>query len=527
MIPFLTFPKVRVAILVIALAGVGVGAGSATSWASPPRTKEASPSPTLTSEETDTFRQLTLFSDVLERVRADYVEPVGDKKLIEAALNGMLVSLDPHSGYMDRESFSDMKTQTVGEFGGLGLEVTLDGPLVKVISPIDDTPAARAKIQPGDLITRIDGKIVTEMTLMEAVQKMRGVPGTRVMLTLRRGGLTGHTFDVTLTRAVIHVKSVRWEPKGDVAYLRITTFNEQTQPGLDKAFAEIDKKIGASLAGYVLDLRNNPGGLLDESILAASRFLPTGVVVVETKGRSSDSKGTYRTEGGNRTHGLPVVVLVNGGSASAAEIVAGAIQDHHRGLVVGTRSFGKGSVQTVIPLAGGGAIRLTTARYYTPSGRSIQQLGIEPDIVVQPAKVERLTLRPGLREADLRGALPNDTTPKAGADADSEDDNGASAEPSSSDSLDRKDEKDGKDGKRTTPRPLEDYQLERALDLVRGVHFFEAKVAPVSAVDGAAHEPKASAKAEPAPEKEPQGPAKKLFNGKTSAPPPAKGSSKP
>ena len=356
----------------------------------------------------DTFKQLTLFSDVLERVRADYVDPVTDDKLIESAINGMLSALDPHSGYLNKKAFQEMQTQTKGEFGGLGIEVTMDNSLVKVISPIDGTPAANAGIEPNDLITHIDNKPVTELTLAEAVDRMRGTPGTKITLTVRRGGISGQPFDVVLTRAVIHIQSVKWEQKGTVAYIRITTFNEQTQTGLDKALDEAHDKIGDKLEGYVLDLRNNPGGLLDQAVSVSGTFLDPGKEVVSTRSRHKEEDQSFTAKGGDKAHGKPIVVMINGGSASASEIVSGCLQDQHRAIVIGTKSFGKGSVQTIIPVAGGGAMRLTTARYYTPSGRSIQDIGIEPDITVQQAKLEKVATGPGIREADLKGALVND-----------------------------------------------------------------------------------------------------------------------
>ena len=435
----------------------------------------------------DTFKQLTLFSDVLERVRADYVDPVTDEKLIETALNGMLSSLDPHSGYLNKKSFSDMQTQTKGEFGGLGIEVTLDNGIVKVISPIDDTPAAKAGIQAGDLITHIDTKPVTELTLAEAVDKMRGAPGTKIVLTIRRGGLAGTPFDVTLTRAVIKIQSVRWEAKDNIAYIRITAFNEQTQTGLDKAMSEADQKLGDRLEGYVVDLRNNPGGLLEQAISVAGTFLPAGAEVVSTRGRHKEDDQSFPAKGGDRAHGKPIVVLINGGSASASEIVAGALQDHKRAILVGTKSFGKGSVQTIIPVAGGGAMRLTTARYYTPSGRSIQALGIDPDIMVQQAKLEKLAQGPGIHEADLRGALVNETVkaevkkeavaPTTGAATTTTTTTTTTTAAPVDDNED--DELDSvvaakKTGGAKDEAPF-DYQLARALDLIRGIHVFEIK----------------------------------------------------
>lgn len=439
----------------------------------------------------DTFKYLSLFSDVMERVRADYVDPVTDEKLIESSLNGMLVSLDPHSGYLNKKNFSEMQTQTRGEFGGLGIEVTMEEGIVKVVSPIDDTPAAKAGLQPGDLITHIEDHPVTELTLSEAVDRMRGAPNTKIKLTIRRGGLTGKPFDVSLTRAIIKIKSVKFEVKEkDVGYLRVTTFNEQTQTGLDAALEEIEKKTGGKLVGYVLDLRNNPGGLLDQAISVSSTFLPTGVQVVATRGRHPEDNQSFLSRGGDRTQGKPLVIMVNGGSASASEIVAGALQDHRRGIVIGTKSFGKGSVQTIIPLQNGGAMRLTTARYYTPSGRSIQAEGIEPDIEVQPAKVEEIKSKKTLREADLRGALMNDTKKKAndnekkpplkvkeapeGVDgnmAPAKDKEGAATDDTT---LEDDGDIDPTAATAGDKKPF-DYQLSRALDLLRGIALYEKR----------------------------------------------------
>jgi carboxyl-terminal processing protease len=302
---------------------------------------------------------------------------------------------------------------------------------------------------------------------------MRGTPGTKITLTLRRGGLSGQPFDVTLVRAVIHIQSVRWEPKGDVAYIRITAFNEQTQVGLDKALTEADAKLGAKLEGYVLDLRNNPGGLLEQAVSVSGTFVQPGLEVVSTRGRHKEEDQSFKAKEGDKAHGKPIVVLINGGSASASEIVAGALQDHKRAVIVGTKSFGKGSVQTIIPVAGGGAMRLTTARYYTPSGRSIQALGIEPDILVKPAKLEKIATGPGLHEADLKGALTNDTVKptkdkdgKSAPTIEDGDDDETGAAPVS------KDKAADKSGKEEPPF---DFQLARALDLIRGVHIFEIK----------------------------------------------------
>ncbi len=429
--------------------------------------KASKPAKTVDGTENDTYRYLTLFADVLERTRADYVDEVTDEKLVENAINGMLVALDPHSGYLNKKNFEDMQTQTRGRFGGLGIEVTMEENLIKIISPIDDTPAARAGLEPNDLITHIDSKPVTELTLNEAVDKMRGTPGTKITLTIRRGGITGKPFDVNLTRDIIQVQAVRWEAKKDVAYIRIKTFNEQTQPGLDKALREAKKEIGDKLTGYVLDLRNNPGGLLDQAISVSSTFLEAGKEVVSTRSRHAEETQSYLSRGGDQTNGKPIVVLINGGSASASEIVAGALQDYRRAILLGTKSFGKGSVQTIIPLGGTGAMRLTTARYYTPSGRSIQKSGIEPDILVQPAKVETIDTSKNIREADLRGALANDTV------KDKKDKAKEKAAQPENDGLDDVDpDTSAKD--KDKEKPI-DYQLERALDLIRGIYLYEKK----------------------------------------------------
>lgn len=326
----------------------------------------------------ETYRQLNLFGDVFERVRANYVREVEDADLVKYAINGMLTSLDPHSSYMDAKDFTDMQVQTRGEFGGLGLEVTLENDFVKVISPIDDTPASRAGIKAGDFITHIDGTQIRGVTLSDAVEKMRGPIGTPVTITVVRAG-QDKPQDYTLQRALIKVESVKYRVEGDIGYIRIASFNEQTEAGVEQAFAAINKQLGANLKGWVLDLRNNPGGLLDQSISVSDNFLDRGEIV-STRGRDPQDIQRYTARSGEEAGGKPVVVLVNGGSASASEIVAGALQDQGRATIVGTLSFGKGSVQTIIPLGSGeGALRLTTAKYYTPSGRSIQAHGIEPD----------------------------------------------------------------------------------------------------------------------------------------------------
>jgi carboxyl-terminal processing protease len=329
----------------------------------------------------ETYRQLNLFGDVFDRIRSDYVDQPDDAALIDAAISGMLTALDPHSSYMNAQGFQEMQVQTRGEFGGLGIEVTMERGFVKVVAPIDDTPAARAGIMANDFITHIDGEQIINMTLGEAVDKMRGLVNTPIVLTIVREG-TVDPFDVRLVRDIIRIRSVRFEVDKDVGYVRITTFNEQTQEGLHRALRELREKIGDGLKGFVLDLRNNPGGLLDQAIYVSDTFLDRGEIV-STRGRNAEQTQRYNADAGDLAEGLPVVVLINGGSASASEIVAGALQDHQRATILGTRSFGKGSVQTIIPLGGMGAMRLTTARYYTPSGRSIQAKGIDPDILVE------------------------------------------------------------------------------------------------------------------------------------------------
>ncbi|HEY5306649.1 MAG TPA: S41 family peptidase [Pseudolabrys sp.] len=360
----------------------------------------------------DTYRQLNLFGDVFERVRADYVEKPDDSKLIESAINGMLAGLDPHSSYMDPKSFRDMQVQTRGEFGGLGIEVTMEDGLIKVVTPIDETPAAKAGILANDIITQLDGEQVQGLTLNQAVEKMRGPVNTKIKLTIMRKG-NDKPIEVSITRDVIRVKAVRSQVEGDdVGYIRMTQFNEQTTDGLKKAIADITAKVSNDkLKGYILDLRNNPGGLLDQAISVSDAFLEKGEIV-STRGRNAEETQRFNARPGDLTNHKPVIVLINGGAASASEIVAGALQDHRRVTVVGTRSFGKGSVQTIIPLgSGNGALRLTTARYYTPSGRSIQAKGIVPDIEVLqdvPADVQAKSDTMTKGEASLRGHLTGD-----------------------------------------------------------------------------------------------------------------------
>jgi carboxyl-terminal processing protease len=367
----------------------------------------------LFAQQTDarsTYEQLDLFGDIFERVRTSYVEPVDERKLIEAAINGMLASLDPHSSYLPPKSYEDMRVQTRGEFGGLGIEVTMEEGLVKVVAPMDDTPAAAAGVKAGDLITHIDGEPVLGLTLNQAVEKMRGPVGSDIKVTIAREGAKG-PMDVTITRDVIKIRAVRARVEGDVGVLRITTFNEQTFENLEAGIKEVETELGGAdkVKGYVVDLRNNPGGLLNQAIAVSDAFLEKGEIV-STRGRDLRDSERYNAEAGDLTDGKPLVVLINEGSASASEIVAGALQDHRRAIVVGAKSFGKGSVQTIMPLSGEGAMRLTTARYYTPSGRSIQALGIEPDILVEQRTIgaaEEASQRAPRSEADLRGSLQN------------------------------------------------------------------------------------------------------------------------
>jgi carboxyl-terminal processing protease len=398
-----------------------------------------------TADEENSYELLNLFGEVMERAKATYVEEVSDKKLIEAAINGMLTSLDPHSSYLDAKDFKYMNEQTSGKFGGLGIEITMEQGVVKIVSPIDDTPAFRAGLKPGDYITNIDGETIIGMTLNEAVDKMRGKPGTKVKLTIRR--VNEKPFDVTLKREEIKTQSVKSDVKDDdVLYIRIGSFSEGVDKDIQKAFEKAQKNRKSPLKGVVLDVRNNPGGLLDQAVGVSSLFLDQGEVV-STRARLEEDTVRYAAKGHDITNGLPMVVLINNGSASASEIVAGALQDHKRAVIVGEKSFGKGSVQTVVPLGNYGAMRLTTARYYTPSGRSIQATGIEPDILVHPAKLEEFTDDYGFSEAEYTNALKNETV---------------KAE-NKKDALKPKDEDDWR----------KDYQLSRAVDLVKALNIYK------------------------------------------------------
>ena len=365
-----------------------------------------------TTPRSDTYRQLELFADVLVRVKSEYVTEVNDSEVMQAAIQGMLTSLDPHSSYLAPDEFKDMQVQTRGEYGGLGIEVTMDDSVVKVVSPIDETPASRAGIQAGDYLTAINGESIIGLNINEAVSKMRGPVGTSLIVTVAREGK--EPFDVNLTREIISVRSVTARMDGDVGVIRVSAFNEKTGDALNDGIAQVRAKGGPGLRGIVLDLRNNPGGLLDQAIAVSDAFLDGGEVV-STRGRRPEDIERYNARRGELMANVPIVVLINGGSASASEIVAGALQDRGRALVVGTTSFGKGSVQTVIPLKGGrdGALRLTTARYYTPAGRSIQGSGIEPDVEISQTRIDTSKLKKiGLSEADLPKALSNETGAK-------------------------------------------------------------------------------------------------------------------
>ena len=438
--PFSSYRMNRIADLTLktfALFGIAVFGALAVFFINPTQSISQS------STDDETYRQLSLFGDAFQLIRDDYVEEIEDKTLISNAINGMLSSLDPHSSYLPDDDFKKMRERTKGEFGGLGIEITMEDGYVKVVSPIDDTPAYKAGIKAGDLIVMIEDQDVLGMTLSEAVALMRGPVGSDITVTIRRG--SNAMFDVTITRDVIKMRSVRHESFDQVGYIRVTTFSQQTTPGLKKAIDALREEHGADLDGIILDLRNNPGGLLSEAISVSDAFLEEGEIV-STRGRKENQNSRHYATSGDLLDGLPIVVLINSGSASASEIVAGALKDHKRAIVMGTRSFGKGSVQSIIPMQGHGAVRITTARYYTPSGVSIQSTGIEPDIEVELAVVEDLE-DGAVREEDLRGALDN-----TGADQD--------------ESNDDDDEKE--------PINMRDYQLSRAIDLIQGVQIFKS-----------------------------------------------------
>jgi len=435
--------------LMAALAGMLAGAVVTTQIAAPLLAQEAE-------KTTNVYEQLDLFGDIFERIRSQYVEKVDESELIEAAIDGMLTSLDPHSSYLSPDDAAEMRVQTRGEFGGLGIEVTQEEGFVKVVSPIDGTPAAEAGVEAGDFITHVDGESVLGLTLDEAVDLMRGPVGSEIVITIVRED-EAEPFDVSIIRDTIEIKAVRARTERDAVVLRVTTFNDQTYRNLESGLKEQIEAAGGmdKVSGVVLDLRNNPGGLLTQAIKVSDAFLDKGEIV-STRSRDPEDGERFNATEGDVTDGLPMVVLINGGSASASEIVAGALQDHRRAIVVGTKSFGKGSVQTVMPLRGDGAMRLTTSRYYTPSGRSIQALGISPDIVVpQPRRAvaaedeDEDTTRPRARsEADLRGRLDNDSLTE--------------------DEI-RQIEEDRKRAEEATRLREEDYQLAYAIDVLKGL----------------------------------------------------------
>lgn len=401
----------------------------------------------------ETYKQLNLFGDVFQRVQEQYVEEITDKELIESAISGMLQSLDPHSSYLSPESYKDMQVKTKGTFGGLGIEITMEGGFVKVVSPIDDTPAANAGMQPGDLIIGINGESIKGLTINEAVSRLRGPVKSKITITVVRG--EKDPFDVEIIRDVIKIRSVKHEIINNIGYVRLTTFSDTTTSGMEKSINEIKKELGDKFQGLILDLRNNPGGLLNQSISVTDAFLNQGEIV-STQGRKPDDTSRVFAKKGDIINGKPLIVLINSGSASASEIVAGALKDHARAIIVGTRSFGKGSVQSIIPLPGNGAMRLTTARYYTPSGVSIQAKGIEPDIKVEAGITNQK--KEGLergREENLRGALD-----KKNSTTKTEDNKKSEITPSE--------------------KLLQDNQISRAVDLIRGIHLFSNKTKKTS-----------------------------------------------
>jgi len=441
-------------------------------------------------EQATSSKMLALYAEVFNEVKANYVKPVTDKKLVEGSIQGMLANLDPHSSYMDAKEFKEMMVQTRGEFGGLGMQVTMDNGLVKVVSPIDDTPAAKAGILPGDLIVAIDNTPVADMTLSQAVDKLRGPIGSNVTLTMRRTGV--QPFDLTLTRADIKVDPVKSRlVDGHIGYIRISTFSERAGDALAAAIKDLKAQSKNKLGGIVLDLRNNPGGLLDQAVAVTNTFIPKGEVV-SIKGRVASDTHRYNAEASKDLvpANVPMVVLVNGGSASASEIVAGALQDTRRAVIMGTRSFGKGSVQTILPVKqSGGAIRLTTALYYTPSGRSIQGTGIEPDVVVPQAKIEKLALGPVMREEDLKGAFKNPDGAPAPTAPTPANDNAPTTKPATPAASPGAAVTPGNlpPGAKPVPVPANaalesnlvgtdsDYQFVRAVDLLRGLALFRSE----------------------------------------------------
>jgi len=437
--------------------------------------RTAGTQPENPNDYSETYKQLDLFGDVFERVRAQYVEEVPDRDLIEKAINGMLSGLDPHSSYLDEEKFAEMQVSTRGEFGGLGIEVTMENGVVKVVAPIDETPAAEAGVLSGDYIIQLDGEPVVGLSLSEAVDKMRGKIGQPIDILISREGVEG-PIEMTIIRDIIKIRSVRNRIEGDSGYIRITTFNQNAASGVRKAINEINEELGNKVNGYVLDLRNNPGGLLDQAIAVSDIFLDKGEIV-STRGREEDDTKRDNATPGDLTNGLPIVVLINGGSASASEIVAGALQDHKRGIIMGEQSFGKGSVQTVMALPGHGAMRLTTARYYTPSGRSIQAKGIAPDIQVDLAKIESLAYD-RVRESDLKGALDKSEEEKTTVPVAVNDNKKTDA-----------DDDDEAEESEDEAEAIEDYQLSRALDLLSGLKLYRDSAAPISVNTSPSEEP--------------------------------------
>lgn len=396
----------------------------------------------------ETYKQLNLFGDVFQRVQEQYVDGVSDKELIESAISGMLQSLDPHSSYLSPESYKDMQVKTKGTFGGLGIEITMEDGFVKVVSPIDDTPAANAGMKSGDLIIGIDGESIKGLTINEAVSKLRGPVNSKVTITVVRD--KEDPFEIEIVRDVIKIRSVKHEVINEIGYVRLTTFSDTTTSGMEKSINEIRKELGNKFQGLILDLRNNPGGLLNQSISVADSFLDQGEIV-STQGRKEDDTSRIFAKKGDLIDGKPLIVLINSGSASASEIVAGALKDHSRAIIVGTRSFGKGSVQSIIPLPGNGAMRLTTARYYTPSGISIQAKGIEPDIKVEAGMTEtKKEANQNRREENLRGALDKKE-------------------------LESNEQKNKKSDASPVEKLLQDNQISRAVDLIKGIHLFSNK----------------------------------------------------
>ena len=417
--------------------------------------------------KTETYNQLNLFADVFERIRSQYVKDVDDEELIEAAINGMLTSLDPHSTYLNSKKYENMRVQTSGEFGGLGIEVTMDKGVILVVSPMDGTPAERAGVKAGDYITKINGEQINGLTLNEAVEKMRGKVGTDIDVSIVRKG-ESDIIELTLTRAIIEVKSVRHHIEDEIGYIRISSFTEKSTTGLRDALSEIKEELGDNMQGIVLDLRNNPGGLLDQAIAVSNTFLDRGEIV-STRTRNDQNIQRYNAQSGDSIDSKSLVVLINGGSASASEIVAGALQDHERAVIVGTQSFGKGSVQTVIPLSTDGAMSLTTAYYFTPSGNSIQNEGITPDVVVEQLKLEETEgVKNRRTEASLRGSLANPNAAKEDESKQGTNDEDA-ADNEKSTPLEELEKQDEDEIAQRSTTAQQDYQLNFALNLIRGM----------------------------------------------------------